>query len=87
MRRKGVGQIQLGYHGVDEPDRYGIHHEDLPGWHLYAARPPAEPFHGTVAVSPNLLFGLMPRLGDPYASLRARPPDDRAGVFFIYRIE
>jgi hypothetical protein len=87
MRHEGVDRIQLGYHGVDDPDRYGIRHEDLPGWHLYRARPPAEPFRGIVAVSPNLLFGLLPRLGDPYAALRERPPDERAGVFFIYRIE
>ena len=85
MREQGIGQVQLGYHGVDDPDHYGIRHEDLPGWHLYPARPPAAAFRGTVAVSPNLLYGLLPRLGDPYASLRGRPPDDRAGVFFIYR--
>jgi hypothetical protein len=87
MRERGIGEIQLAYHGVDDPSRYGIGHSDLPGWHLYPTRPPAEPFRGTLAVSPNLLFGLLPRLGDPYAALRARPPDDRAGVFFIYRMK
>lgn len=87
MRLRRVSTIQLAYHGVDDPDRYGIDHEDLPGWHLYPAHPSAEPLRGTVAVSPNLLFGLMPRLGDPYGALRGRPPDDRAGVFFIYRME
>jgi hypothetical protein len=87
MRREGVSSVQLAYQGVDDPGRFGITHEDLPGDHLYPARPPAVPFRGVVVVSPNLLFGLPPRLGDPYAALRERPPDDRAGVFFVYRLE
>jgi hypothetical protein len=86
MRHEGVGQVQLGYHGVDDPARFGIAHEDLPGLVLYPVRPPAHPFSGIVVVSPNLLFGLVPRLGDPYAALRERPPDGRAGVFFVYRL-
>jgi dolichyl-phosphate-mannose-protein mannosyltransferase len=86
MRAHGVGRVQLGYHGSDDPDRYGIVHEDLPGVRLYAEQPAARPFTGTVAVSPNLLFGLFPRLDSAYAPLRARPPDDRAGIFFIYRM-
>jgi hypothetical protein len=37
-------------------------------------------------VSPNLLLGIFYAAGqNPYARLLARPPDDRAGVFFIYR--
>jgi hypothetical protein len=85
MRAEGVGSVQLAYQGSDDPDRFAIAHEDLPGAQLYTPRPPARPFDGVVAVSPNLLHGLLPRLGDPYASLRERPPDARAGVFFIYR--
>jgi len=86
MRREGIASVQLGYQGADDPARFGIAHEDLPGVHLYPARPPARPFEGIVVVSPNLLFGLLPRPGDPYASLRARPPDARAGVFFVFRM-
>jgi Dolichyl-phosphate-mannose-protein mannosyltransferase len=86
MRREGVASVQLAYQGADDPARFGITHEDLPGEHLYPARPPATPFDGVVAVSPNLLYGLLPRLGDPYATLRGRPPDARAGVFFVYRM-
>ncbi len=86
MRAHGVGRVQLGYDGADDPDRWGIAHEDLPGDHLYPARGAVRPFDGVVVVSPNLLLGLFPRLGDPYAALRARAPDDRAGVFFVYRM-
>lgn len=86
MRREGLGQVQLGYHGADEPARFGIAHEDLPGLVLYPTRPPVRPFSGVVVVSPNLLYGLVPRMGDPYAALRERAPDARAGVFFVYRL-
>jgi hypothetical protein len=86
MRREGVSSVQLAYQGADDPARFGIAHEDLPGDHLYPARPPGVPFRGVVVVSPNLLFGLPPRLGDPYVALRGRPPDARAGVFFVYRL-
>jgi 4-amino-4-deoxy-L-arabinose transferase-like glycosyltransferase len=84
MKERGVARVQLGYHGADDPGRFGIDHEDLPGLHLYPARPPAAPFQGVVAVSPNLLCGVFPRLRDPYAALRARAPDDRAGIFLVY---
>lgn len=84
MKARGVPRVQLGYHGADDPARFGIDHEDLPGLHLYPARPPAVPFQGVVVVSPNLLCGVFPRLRDPYAALRARRPDDRAGVLFVY---
>jgi hypothetical protein len=87
MKRQGVEEVQLGYHGSDDPARYGIRHEDLPGIHLFPARPPARPLSGTVVVSPNLLVGVYDQwLGGAYAPLRGRPPDDRAGVFFVYRL-
>jgi Dolichyl-phosphate-mannose-protein mannosyltransferase len=87
MRAQGVKTVQLGYHGSDDPHRVGIDAETLPGLNLFAGRPPRVPFSGTVAVSPNLLMGLFSGGGyDPYAELRQRPPDDRAGVFFIYRL-
>jgi hypothetical protein len=81
MKREGVASVQLAYLGVDDPARFGIAREDLPGDHLYPARPPARPFHGVVVVSPTLLFGR----GRYYAGLRGRTPDARAGVFFVYR--
>jgi hypothetical protein len=84
MRRRGVERVQLGYHGSDDPARFGIAREDLPGVHLFPARDAARPFTGVVVVSPNLLCGLFPSLEQPYAALRARAPDDRAGVFFVY---
>lgn len=87
MKREGVRSVQLAYHGADVPDRFGIAHQDLPGLHNYPSQPPSQPFTGVLAVSPNLLFGLVPRLGDPYAALRQRPPDARAGVFFVYRMK
>jgi Dolichyl-phosphate-mannose-protein mannosyltransferase len=87
MKDHGVPSIQLGYHGSDEPGRFGIVHEDLPGLHLHPERPARRPFEGTVAVSPNLLLGIFyPPGQNPYARLLARPADDRAGVFFIYRL-
>jgi 4-amino-4-deoxy-L-arabinose transferase-like glycosyltransferase len=84
MRQQGVARVQLAYHGSDHPARLGIEREDLPGFTLYPPRPPARPFEGVVAVSPNLLFNVFPRLGDPYRGLREKVPDDRAGTFFIY---
>jgi hypothetical protein len=86
MRRERVGRVQLAYQGSDDPARFGIEHDDLPGEHLYPARSPAAALSGVVVVSPNLLHGLVPRLGDPYASLRQRSPDARAGIFFVYRL-
>ncbi len=86
MRREGVARVQLAYQGSDDPARFGIEREDLPGDHLYPARAPSSALSGVVVVSPNLLLGLVPRLGDPYAPLRARIPDARAGVFFVYRL-
>jgi 4-amino-4-deoxy-L-arabinose transferase-like glycosyltransferase len=83
MRSHGVDRIQLAYHGTDDPDRFGIAHEDLPGLHTHPEVPAAWPFTGTVAVSPNLLLGIFTK---DYAGHKARPPDDRAGVFFIYRL-
>jgi 4-amino-4-deoxy-L-arabinose transferase-like glycosyltransferase len=87
MRRQGIEEIQLGYHGSDDPERLGIRAQDLPGVHLYPGRPAADPFQGMVAVSPNLLLGIVePKGPNPYPDLRRRPPDGRAGVFFIYRM-
>jgi hypothetical protein len=83
MRRRGVDRIQLGYFGRDDPRRFGIRHKDLPGTHGCAAGPPRHPFTGVVVVSPNLVLSHRPQ-GDPYAALRGRPPDERAGVFFVY---
>jgi hypothetical protein len=87
MRARGVASVKLAYHGSDNPDRFGIPHEDLPGSHLYPERTAPDRSTGVVAISPNLLFGLVPRHGDRYASLRDRAPDDRAGVFFIYGLD
>jgi len=84
MRRRGVDRIQLGYFGKDDPRRFGIRHKDLPGSHGCAAGLPRHPFTGVVVVSPNLVLSHRPQ-GDPYAALRGRPPDERAGVFFVYR--
>jgi hypothetical protein len=88
MRDHGVAHVQLGYFGADDPDRYGIAHEDLPTGHSHhSPHPAAVPFSGTVVVSPNLLLGfLMPPGRNPYEFLLARAPDDRAGVFFVYRL-
>jgi hypothetical protein len=85
MRRNGVARVQLGYLGADDPARFGIEHDDLPGASLYPERPPERPFEGVVVVSPNLALGLLPRLAPAYERLRDRAPDDRAGVFFVYR--
>jgi 4-amino-4-deoxy-L-arabinose transferase-like glycosyltransferase len=88
MRERGVRHIQLGYFGADDPDRYGIPHEDLPTWHgHHPVHAPAAPFTGTVVVSPNLALGyLYPPDRNPYAALKNRPPDGRAGAFFVYEL-
>ncbi len=44
MRREHVQQVQLAYHGVDDPSRFGITRDDLPGIVLYPSYPPALPF-------------------------------------------
>ncbi len=86
MRQEQISSVQLAYHGADDPGRHGISWEDLPSVHTHPTRPAKYPLRGVVAVSPNHLFGLPPRIGDTYAALRARPPDARAGVFFVYRL-
>ena len=87
MAKNGLDRIQLGYHGSDDPERLGLRVEDLPGVHLYPGRPAVRPFEGVVAVSPNLLFGVVePKGENPYPALRERTPDGRAGIFFIYRL-
>jgi hypothetical protein len=86
MRRRGVDSVQLAYMGADDPARFGIAREDLPGWRLHPGRPARAPLSGTVVVSPNLLFGLVPAVAPLYAPLRDRVPDERAGVFFVYRL-
>ncbi len=58
MRRERVASVQLAYQGADDPARFGIAHQDLPGQHLYPERPAARPFEGVVVVSPTLLFGI-----------------------------
>jgi hypothetical protein len=86
MRANGVREVQLAYHGSDDPERHGIARTDLPGLHLYAPQPPAQPFRGTMAVAPNLLLGIFyPPGQSPYDRLRGRRPDARAGVFFVFR--
>jgi Dolichyl-phosphate-mannose-protein mannosyltransferase len=90
LRNHGVGRIQLGYFGSDDPHRYGIACEDLPTWpHTHrSTHAPAEPFRGTVVVSPNLALGyLYPPGRSPYERLRGRVPDARAGIFFVYRLD
>lgn len=86
MRRNQVPSVRLAYMGADDPGRFGIAHEDLPGRHLYPERPARPVLEGTVVVSPNLVFGLVPARAQLYAPLRERPPDERAGVFFVYRM-
>ena len=88
MKARGLARIQLGYFGSDDPDRYGIVHEDLPTWGANRPQRPAEnPFHGTIAVSANLLLGIFfPADQDPYAALRSRAPDERVGTFFVYHL-
>ena len=87
MKGQGIDEIQLAYHGSDDPERLGLRVQDLPGVHLYPGRPAIRPFEGVVAVSPNLLLGVVePKGPNPYPALRDRPPDGRAGVFFIYRL-
>jgi hypothetical protein len=88
MKAHGVDSVQLGYFGADDADRYGIRHEDLPTWGASRPQfPAAQPFHGTIAVSTNLMVGfLFPPDQDPYAFLRDRKPDDRVGAFFIYKL-
>jgi len=84
MRLNRVARVQLGYHGADDPGRFGIAHDDLPSQQLHPRHSPDGRLSGTVVVSPNLLFGLLPRLRETYEPLRARPPDARAGVFYVY---
>ena len=79
-----MSRVRLAYHGADDPDRFGIVHEDLPGAHLHPPHPSVGPVDAPVVVSPNLLFGLLPRLRDTYEPLRGRTPDARAGVFLVY---
>jgi hypothetical protein len=62
-------------------------HEALPTWGATRSQSPtARPFHGTAAISANLMVGFLFRPEeDPYLFLRGREPDERVGVFFIYK--
>jgi hypothetical protein len=95
MRREGVARVALAYDGADDPGRLDITRDDLPGRNHFsqgawsaagndAAEGPA--LHGTVVVSPSLVWGLVPRHAERYRALRDRAPDARAGVFFVYRL-
>jgi hypothetical protein len=86
MTRERVDRIALAYDGADDPDRLGIARDDLPGRNHYAGGVPDRPLHGTVVVSPSLVFGLVPREAARYGFLRERTPDARAGVFLVYRL-
>ncbi|HEV8255259.1 MAG TPA: glycosyltransferase family 39 protein [Vicinamibacteria bacterium] len=87
MRDHGVDEIQLAYHGSDDPDRFHIRHEDVDGYRLHPTHPAAGPVHGTFAISPNIRLGIFEPPGkNPWAWLDQKPVDDRAGVYFIYRL-
>lgn len=87
MKRDGTSKVTLAYHGCDDPDRYGILHEDLPGAHLYRVTQDTGVLHGVVAISPNMLVGLFDPPGNPrYRALQERLPDARAGSLFIYKV-
>ena len=85
MNGHGVDKIQLAYFGRDDPGRFHIRHRDLPGGHFGQEGPPQNPFRGVVVISPGILFSPEPA-DEHYAQLARRPPDDRAGVFFVYRL-
>ena len=85
MRANGVDEVDLAYHGPDHPARFGIRRKDLVGIHHYAPET-ADRLTGVVVVSPNLWLDVFSMAEDPYAGLRERTPDDRAGVFFVYRM-
>jgi uncharacterized protein YqgC (DUF456 family) len=84
--REHPGPLQLAYWGTDDPSRYALGQEDLPGRSLYDRRRPDRPFTGRVAVSPALLLGIVapPNMEGVYPRLQQREPLARAGVFFIY---
>jgi len=88
MRDHQVARVQLAYFGSDDPDRYGIAHEDLPTWHSHhPIHPPSSRFHGTVVISPNLLLGfLMPPGKSPYDVFLDRRPDARVGSLLVYDV-
>ena len=87
IRASGEPCVRLAYFGSDEPDHYGIRYD-----HLYSG-PGDHPGHpvqcsptAPVVLSPNVMLGFLdPSGADPYAGLRARAPDERAGIFFVYR--
>jgi 4-amino-4-deoxy-L-arabinose transferase-like glycosyltransferase len=83
MRAHDVPRVQLAYQGSDDPARFGIARDDAPGLHLHPPVPGPRTAR-LLAVSPDLLYGLS-RADDPYAPLRERAPDGRAGVFFLFR--
>jgi hypothetical protein len=85
MKSLGVEKVQLAYFGRDDSNRFHIRHRDLPGGHFGDDGSPQSPFRGVVVVSPAILFAPHPP-DQHYAQLARRPPDDRAGVFFVYRL-
>jgi hypothetical protein len=85
MNSHSVDKIQLAYFGRDDPGRFHIRHRDLPGGHSGEEGLPQNPFRGGVVISPGILFSPQPA-DEHYAQLAGRPPDDRAGAFFVYHL-
>jgi hypothetical protein len=88
MRETGVEKIQLAYHGSDDPDRFHIVHEDVDGYRLHPAHPASGPVRGTFAISPNIRLGIFEPPGkNSWSWLDQKPVADRAGCYFIYRLQ
>ena len=87
MRENGVRRVRLGYFGSDDPDRYGIAHDPAGGAPAGPSPQPRGTDGEVLVLSPNVLLGFLAPPGeDPYATLRQRSADDRAGIFFVYRV-
>jgi hypothetical protein len=88
MRQNGVRRVRLGYFGSDDPSRYGIAYDPAAGGVPVAPpAPPRGPQGEVLILSPNVVLGFLAPSGeDAYASFRGRAPDDRAGIFFVYRL-
>ena len=78
MDREGIDVVYLAYFGTDRPEAHGIRSQPLPGYGRVGpaggeVMPPTAPRH-VVAISANLLVGLMLNDPDLYARFRGRTP-------------
>ena len=86
MRDERVDGVYLAYFGSALPEGYGIRYSPLPSWSPLPQQQPLPASPHWAVISATLLQGLYEN-GDPFRTLRDRPPDRIVGnSLFAYRV-